>query len=113
MAGERGSTLIEILVALGIIAVALTVFLAALQLGLRGVANVQEQTLAASLARSQMESVKAAPWPGPYPALAAPSGYTVTTTPESGPLPGLQLITVTVSRHGRPLLTIQGYKGPP
>ncbi len=36
----RGSTLIEVLVALGIVAVALTVFLSVLQIGVRTVAGI-------------------------------------------------------------------------
>jgi len=106
-----GSTLVEILVALAIAGLALTVFLAALEAGIRGVASVQHRTVAATLARSQMELIKTAPWPGPYPPVSAPPGYAVTVDTQPGIVAGVQLVTVNVQRDGRGVLTLQGYKG--
>lgn len=106
-----GSTLVEILVALAIVAVTLTVVVAMLQAAVGAVASVHEQTLAAALARSQMETIKSSPWPGPYPTVAAPAGYQVTAGVGPGPLSGLQIITVTVRRDGRSIVVVQGYKG--
>lgn len=108
---ERGSTLIEILIALGIMGVVLTVFVSVLQLGVLSVSDVQERSTAMTLARSQMEIVKSAPWPGPYPALATPAGYTVSTSIGPGPMPTIQAITVAVRHNGRDILTTQVYKG--
>jgi len=105
------ATLTEVLVALGIVAVAVTVIVSMLQLGVRSVAAVHEQATAAQLARSQMEIVKSSPWPGPYPAVAAPAGYNVAVTLADGPVPSIQLVTVRVHHGQRALLTLQGYRG--
>jgi prepilin-type N-terminal cleavage/methylation domain-containing protein len=107
---DRGSTLVEILVAMGIVAVALAVFISMLQTGVLTVGSVQDQTVASALARSQMEVVKSAAWPGPYPVVAIPPGYSVTVSSDPGPSPELQLVTVRVLRAGRTVVTLQGYK---
>jgi len=109
--GLEGSSLLEILVALGIVAIALTVFVSMLQLGVGSVASIQEQTMAALLARSQMETVKSAAWPGPYPSIAPPSGYTINVSSSPGPLADIQSITVRIQRDGRHILSVQGFKG--
>jgi type II secretory pathway pseudopilin PulG len=106
-----GATLLEALVALAIVTIALTVFVSMLQFGVHSVAGLHEQTLATALARSQMEAVKAAAWPGPYPPVAAPSGYTVSVANAAGPVAGVQLITVRVHHGGQTVLTLEGYKG--
>jgi type II secretory pathway pseudopilin PulG len=108
---ERGSTLVEILIALGIMAVVLTVFVSILQLGVFSVGDIQERTTAMTLARSQIETIKSAPWPGPYPTLAAPTGYSVTTSVGAGPMPTIQVISVRIQHNGRDVLTTQAYKG--
>ena len=108
---EHGSTLVEVLVALAIAAIALTVFLAAIEAGLRGVASIQERTVATTVARSQMEAIKAAPWPGPYLPVSAPPGYVVGVSTGPGLVAGVQLVTVTVQRDGRSIMSLQGYKG--
>ena len=106
-----GSTLVEVLVALGIAAVALTLFVSILQLGVHSVATIQERVTATTLARSQMETVKLTPWPGPYPVISTPTGYTLTVAASSGPIGGIQMITVRVAHAGRDVLTLEGYKG--
>ncbi len=110
-ASQTGSTLVEVLVAVALAAVALTVFLTAIDAGIRGMASVQERTVAATLARSQMEIVKTAPWPGPYASVSAPPGYAVGAQAQPGIVAGVQLITISVQRDGRSVLTLQGYKG--
>jgi Tfp pilus assembly protein PilV len=107
----RGSTLLEVLVALGIVAVTLTVVVSMLVMGVRAVGNVDEQTVATTLARSQMESVKSAAWPGPYSPVAAPAGFTIQITTAPGPSASIQVVTVRVQRDGREILRVDGYKG--
>jgi len=105
------ATLTEILVALGVLAIALTVFVSVLQLGVHSAAAIHEQTTAARLARSQMEIIKNAAWPGPYPAVTSPPGYIVSVSLSQGPLTSLQLVQVRVQHDQRDVLTLQGYKG--
>jgi hypothetical protein len=82
-----------------------------LVMGVRTVASVNEQTIAATLVRSQLEAVKNAAWPGPYSPLAAPTGYTIQLSTAPGPIAGIQIVTVAVQRNGREILRAQGYKG--
>jgi type II secretory pathway pseudopilin PulG len=106
-----GSTLLEVLIALGIVAIALTFFVSILQLSVHSVTVVHEQTTAAILARSQMETIKSAAWPGPYSTISAPPGFTVLVASAPGPIAAIQVITVRVQADGRDILTVQGYKG--
>jgi len=55
---ENGFTLVEVLVALSIMAIAALIFLLALVMAGKAVLLAQEKTIAESIARSQMESVK-------------------------------------------------------
>lgn len=109
--GQQGATLVDILVALAIAAIALTVMLSVLSIGVHSVASIQERATASALARSQIESIKSAPWPGPYSTIAAPSGYSISLEVGAGPVTGIQLVTVTVRRDQRAILSLQAYKG--
>jgi type II secretory pathway pseudopilin PulG len=107
---ESGATLVEILVAVAIIASALVIFIAALSTGAFAVRTSDRLTTATNLAASQLETIKAALYnPGGYSTIAAPAGYTITTTSsELGA--GLQQITVTVSFGGDQLVTVSNYR---
>jgi prepilin-type N-terminal cleavage/methylation domain-containing protein len=118
-ADERGDSLVEILVAVAIIAIVLTAFLAALSTGVRSVAVVRERVTAENLARAQLEYIQHEQYqevtqttPGAYPTVTSiVSGYAITVT--ASPITAtndIQLITVTVSHHGESVLTIEDYK---
>ena len=129
--GEQGMTLIETLVALGIIAAVAVVFLIGMTTSAKAVMISQERVAVDSLAKSQMEDTKAqlyikiAEYPNKsYTLITVPTdlkaqGYAVTVdTPQNviNPLvtgsENIQKITVHITRTGDPLLNVAvvGYK---
>ena len=114
MKSEKGFTLIEVLVALGLLGIIAVVFLTGISISSKAVLIANERTMAESLARSQMEYVKEQPYDAvdPYLILSdVPAGYSVAVT--VGQLDvGLQKITVAVSHPGEPepILALEDYK---
>jgi prepilin-type N-terminal cleavage/methylation domain-containing protein len=127
--GERGLTLIEVLVALGILAAVAVVFLLGMSTSSKAVMVSQEAVAVDSLAKSQMEYVKSQPYdadhnPPQYLKLAdedIPDGYDIIITPArldpdyDGFMDddGLQEITVNVTRNGETAFELVGYKVKP
>jgi prepilin-type N-terminal cleavage/methylation domain-containing protein len=130
--GEQGLTLIEILVALGILAAVAVIFLLGMSTSSKAVIVSQESVAADSLAKSQMEFIKSQGYiikdaydpndPNKrYQTIAIPSdliaqGYAVVINrPEdiSGADANIQKITVTVTRGGETVFTLVGYKVKP
>jgi Tfp pilus assembly protein PilV len=112
---ERGATLAETLIALAVLAIALTAFLAGLSTGSLATGRADRLSTAHELARSQMEDTKARPFQAPpavYPSVPAPAGYAVTST--AAAVPGgdasIELVSVAVSKDGAPLFTLEGFK---
>ena len=109
-ADERGAGLVEVLVAMAIMAIVLTVFLSALSTGSLGVSVVHERVTAENIARSQLEYVKEIGFTDHYtPTAISHSGYTATISATTI-YTGVQLITVTVSYDGEPTFTMEEYK---
>ncbi len=124
--GERGLTLIEILVALGILAAVAVVFLVGMATSSKAVMVSQERVTVDSLAKSQMESIKSWEYdddnnPPQYQSAKLtdiPTGYDITITaarldPKGNGTDnddGLQEITVTVTHGGETVFTLVGYK---
>ncbi|MEX2247766.1 MAG: type II secretion system protein [Dehalococcoidia bacterium] len=115
MRSERGVTLVETLVALGIISTALIVFLAGISTGVISTSRSDRLSTAHEVARSQMEYTKALAYSAPpaaYPTVTPPAGYTVTANASA--IPGgdasIQLVTVQVSKDGGVVFTLEGYK---
>jgi len=108
---ESGTTLVELLVALAIIVLAVTIFIAALSTGAAAVQVTDQLTTANHLASVQLESIKAALYDpvGAYPAVTLPANYAIAITSNEIQT-GLQQVTVTVSYQGRPLTAISNYK---
>ncbi len=111
--GERGAGLVEALIAVAILGLAVVVFLAALSTGSIAVRSADELATAQSLARAQLEDIKASPYDADtYPTITSPDGYTISV--DVDPIPGadynIRKITVTVSREGENLLTVEGFK---
>lgn len=122
---ERGSTLIENLLAITIVSLCMTFILASLSASGRGIALIHARTVAENLARQQMELIKAAPFSdsGDYAGalVAPPEGYTVAwavshwssgSFQEAPATEGMQTITVTISltNSGQTLTTLEDYK---
>jgi prepilin-type N-terminal cleavage/methylation domain-containing protein len=127
--GQSGMTLIEILVALGILAAAAVVFLLGMAASSSGVIISQERVAVDSLAKSEMEYIKNLSYddvnnPPVYevdPGLSIPSGYNMVVTAlrldpeEDGTADddGIQQITVTITRNGETASSMVGYKFTP
>jgi prepilin-type N-terminal cleavage/methylation domain-containing protein len=116
---EKGFALIEVLLALGILAIVGTTFLIGIGVSSKAILVANERTTAESLARSQMEWVKEllyvdeASGYGLGPGLAA-AGYTISTAafPLNTPDDGIQRIVVTVKRSGvgEGIIILEDYK---
>ncbi len=114
---QLGMTLIEVLVALGILAAVAVVFLVGMATSSKAVMVSQEAVIADSLAKSQMEDTKARDYAPTYPKITIPQdlvdqGYDVAiaAAPLRTPDDGIQRITVRVTRDGAPVFTLVGYK---
>jgi type II secretory pathway pseudopilin PulG len=121
---QLGFTLIEAVIALGILAAVAVIFLVGMQTSSRAVMVSQEHVSADSLAKSEMEYVKSLPYddtsvPLIYavdPTITIPQGYNISVTAvrldRGYPTvdDGIQQITVTVTRDGVAVLTVSGYK---
>ncbi len=127
--GERGLTLIEILIALGILAATAVVFLLGMSTSSKAVMVSQERVAAESLVKSQMESIKSQDYvmtdeynPNDpdlsYQLIAIPAdlvqqGYDIVIHNPVAVPDGdvnIQSITVEVTRNGETMFTLAGYK---
>ncbi len=108
---EHGASLVETLVAVGIISLALAILVGSLAVGALGVRNAHRLTTATNLAADQIEVIKHAPYDpaGAYPTVSTPPGYAVGITAVEVSA-GLQQITVTVSFQGETLVVVGNYK---
>ncbi len=125
--GQRGFTLIEVVVALGILAFIGVVFISAMFTGFRSTGIQDEQITAESLARTQLEIIKASDYLVNYDHLKInePPQYFITIESpyveyfddvadvwvESVDDTNLQKVTVRVSREGgKPVLMVEALK---
>jgi prepilin-type N-terminal cleavage/methylation domain-containing protein len=121
---EQGLNLVEVLIALAILAAVGGVFLVSVSTSSKAVMVGQQQVSAEGLAKSQMESIQQQNYSVDgvsYTKLGQiPAGYDIQFTavrlnPQgvAGPTindQGLQKITVTVTHGGNIIFTLQGYK---
>jgi len=112
---QRGVTLAETLVALAIFGIVAVVFLSGLTISSKAVMVNQERVAAESLAKSQMEYVRAQDYDASYLEIVIPAdldaqGYDVGIGVVDVHVAKLQKITVTVDRGGDILFTLVGYK---
>ncbi|MDX1600159.1 MAG: hypothetical protein R3191_01455 [Anaerolineales bacterium] len=121
--GQAGFSLVEELVAIGLVGVGIVLLLAMIGTGTIGVTTHRDHTVGDGLARSQLELIKDAPYADDhttYPAVSPPTGFSVSFTaddwdPASGDFTGtsdsgMQRITVTVSRGGDTVVELQDIK---
>lgn len=130
---QKGVTLLETLAALALLAIIGVAFLSAIATSSITMANAEEKVEIDNLARAQMEYTKSDNYTdyiygppaippdyttldelapaNPY-AIPIPAGYSINVTAVAlhEPDTGIQKITVTVSREGKDLLVMEGYK---
>jgi len=118
---SRGFTLIEVLIAMALVGIIAITFLSALTTATTALAIADRRATAESLARSQMEDVKNQDYdftePQEYEQYNVESldhpGYFISVSAEPLHKPdddGIQKITVTVSRDGKVVFTLESYK---
>ncbi len=124
VSGQKGTTLIEVLIAIALLGMIAVPFLTALSTSSRALIIADERTTAESLVRSEIEYVKSCDYD--YETVSHPSasyehadvpspdypGYTVSVGVEAlnDTDDGIQKITVTVERDGEVVLITSTYK---
>ena len=112
---QSGMSLVESVVAIGILGIAITAFVTGLSTGSISVREMEQQTIAQRMVRTQLEYVKSyafEPGAATYPVVSTPEGYTVSVdvTAVPGGDTSIQKITVVVRREGEDLLSVEDYK---
>lgn len=112
---ERGLGLVESLAAVAVLGATVVAFVVALSTGSIAVRESDQEAVAQSLVRSQLEYIKNYPYDPAattYPKVAELEGYDISV--EISPIPDtdtdIQQVTVTISRDGEEILTVEGYK---
>lgn len=114
--GEKGAGLVESLIAVAIMAIAVTAFLAAFSTGSLAVRRADKGVTAENLARSQLEYTKSQAYvaaPASYDTITpVPAGYSISSdaTSIAGRDANIQKITVTATRDGKVLLVLEDFK---
>jgi len=124
LGAQPGFLLLELVVALAILAVIAVAFLSALTTGYRGLLLAHQKTMAESLVRSELERIREAPYPIAD-EVKSDRGYDisiVTSYVQPGPSPedpmatgtgsptGMQAVTVSITHQGKLLLTTATHK---
>ena len=112
-ADEPGAGLVEILCAIGILSIVLTIFVSALSTGAHATRVVHERVTAENIARSQLEYMKDTPFiegTDCYtPTVVSSTAYTATISATTV-YTGVQRIIVTVFHYDKPTFTVEEYK---
>lgn len=114
--GESGSTLVEVIIAVAILAIAITGLLAGFSTGSLSIRKTDRLITVENLARSQLELTRSQTYlaaPSSYASVTpVPAGYSISSdaTSIAGRDANVQKITVTVQYEGNVLLTLEGFK---
>jgi Tfp pilus assembly protein PilV len=109
---ERGISLTEVVVAVGIMGVVVLAFVSALSTGSIAVREGEQEVVSQRLVQTQLEYIKSCPYNTSYSTVDVPEGYAISV--EVGSTPDndtdIQKISVTVYRDGEDILTVEDYK---
>ncbi|MDO8750497.1 MAG: type II secretion system protein [Dehalococcoidia bacterium] len=112
LAGQRGSLMVEVTVALVVLGSLGTALMAGVQTGHMAKRNFETQSLAENIIRNQMEHVfelAYVPPPTTYSTVALPPDYTATAEAlvYDATSPNIETIRVTVFKRGQPVKAIE------
>lgn len=110
---QSGTTLIETLVAFGVLSAVVFGFLSGLATSLGGTLTAREQAVAEGLVRGELEYIKSAEYSAFYLVsdnLSLPEGWFVPSPQVELVQAGLQRVNVTAEHNGVPVLSISTYK---
>jgi prepilin-type N-terminal cleavage/methylation domain-containing protein len=112
MKSEKGSTLIEVLLALALLGIISASFLGATMQTTKSRVTADERSSAKILAESLMDTVKKQPYASSYNGtIIIPgefAGYTANCTVED--MYNIQKLTIAVQHQGREILTLENHK---
>ena len=113
--GQKGMTMLEVLISIGIMGCVVMIFIFAMSGGALALNENQEEVSVQNLARNQMEYIKSCAYNAgatTYPAISTPSGYSisvgVTSVPDTNS--NIQKVTANISREGILRMTVSDYK---
>jgi len=114
---QRGSALIEVLVAMAIIGSGAFALLQGIATGSIATSIINEKATARNIARSQLESVRTEAYlfpPASYPAVSVPPDWSVSADavvlPDADAGNNIEQVKVVVMRNGNQVLEIWDYK---
>jgi len=112
--GEKGLSLIDVVIAIGVLGILAVGFLTAIRSATSTLVRVDDKETAKNLAESQMEYVKGLPYSASYIPMAAP-GYgaysvDILTSDVTGRDANLQNVTVVVERQGQEIARLSNYR---
>jgi len=115
MNNQQGFGLAETLVAVAVLGTAVVAFVVSLSTGSLAVSEENDETVAQTLAQTQMEYTKNYTFnsgAATYPVVATPSGYSITVgvSAVSGTDANMQKITVTILQNGATTFLLSDYK---
>ncbi|MEW6141719.1 MAG: hypothetical protein AB1597_00990 [Chloroflexota bacterium] len=109
--------MVDAMISVFILGVVVVAFTMALSTGAAGAGEADQQGIAQGIAMSQLEYVKNLAYvsgSGSYPSIPVPSGWAVSAErsaiPQASGNPDIQKVTVTVTRSGVTILTLEDYK---
>jgi type II secretory pathway pseudopilin PulG len=112
---ESGMSLVEALVAIAILGGGVLTMILAMSGGALAVQENDQEVVAQSLARTELEYIKNyaySPGATTYPAISAPAGYGISAGVSA--VPGgnanIQKVTVNITRDGTVIMTVVDYK---
>jgi len=112
---QRGYSLIEVLVAIAILAAVLSAFVGALSISLQTQVTIDEKETAKNLAESQMEYVKGQPFAATYNPAAIPASYigysvNINTGSITARDTNLQKVTVVIAHYNKQITQLVDFK---
>jgi prepilin-type N-terminal cleavage/methylation domain-containing protein len=116
MKGQKGFSLIELVIAIGLLGIIGVGILGALGTTSKALFIADERETARNLAASQMEDVKQTFYASSYNSTLIPPEYagysaTITTDNIASNASDIQKITVTISHQGKVVTSLKDYKG--